>query len=69
MRIKCSFSSCRSAFVSMIRDENKMREGYWKQSLKAHWTGQDGGFADEFLQRRYNDFVAGWNSCNLISKG
>lgn len=54
--------SARKAFVAMIKRENQMRGTWSRQSLKAHWTGACGGFADESLQRRWRDFEAGWNA-------
>jgi hypothetical protein len=50
---------CREAFVKTIKDENVLRD-FSKWSLRAHWSGASGGFADEQLQRRWHDFVAGW---------
>lgn len=53
---------CRQAFVAMIRDENFYMEPYSRQSLKQHWSGAPGGFADKQLQRRWRDFEAGWKA-------
>lgn len=51
----------RNAFVKIIKDENFYSSGS-KWSLKWHWTGAQGGFADEMLQRRWMDFLKGWNA-------
>lgn len=51
----------REAFVVMIKEENAYHD-YGKQSLRAHWAGHSRGFADEYLQRRYKDFTAGWRA-------
>ncbi len=61
--------ACRAAFVNMIKDENFYREPGCKASLKAHWTGADGGFSDEWLQRRWKDFEAGWAAKPVTPNG
>ena len=52
----------REAFVAMIKKENIDHERWAAWSLKQHWSGREGGFADEQLQRRWRDFEAGWNA-------
>jgi len=61
-------TTCRDAFVAMVRDENFYREAWSRWSLKAHWTGAVGGFADEMLQKRWKDFQAGWCACTPNAK-
>ena len=51
----------RAAFVKLIREENVYSD-FSKQSLKQHWSGADGGFADEFVQNRWTDFYSGWQA-------
>lgn len=53
----------RAAFVKIIKDEN-FYSNYCKQSLRQHWAGAKAGFADEAVQRRWRDFLAGWRASN-----
>lgn len=52
----------RTAFVAFIKDDDRDRERWARYSLKAHWTGAKGGFADDQLQGRWRDFLAGWKA-------
>ena len=52
--------NCRDAFVIMIKEENFY--GDISQSLRQHWSGKKGGFADQTIQKRWSDFQRGWNS-------
>lgn len=53
--------TCREAFVKLIRDENFYSECN-QQSLRKHWSGVHAGFADPMVQKRWRDFLAGWNA-------
>ena len=53
---------CREEFVALIRDENSMREGWARQSIKQHWMGPLAGFSAESLHARWNDFKHGWKA-------
>lgn len=60
-KVKEPWEICRAAFVKIIREENFYRDvGRW--SVKQHWAGPKDGFADEQLQRRWNDFKLGWET-------
>ncbi len=52
----------REAFVRMIKEENFYGERWSAWSLKQHWSGKEGGFADEQLQKRWHDFEKGWKA-------
>lgn len=53
----------RKSFVAMIKDENFYADGAWSRwSLKQHWAGAAHGFADELLQKRWYDYLAGWKA-------
>ena len=54
-------AAARAQFVAMIKDENYYLD-YGKWSLRQHWSGARGGFADEQLQKRWRDFEAGWKA-------
>lgn len=56
-----SLLKARAAFVKIIKDENFYSD-YCKQSLKQHWNGATSGFADHMVQRRWRDFLAGWQA-------
>lgn len=58
--------AARLKFVAMVKDENYYHEPYSRWSLKQHWSGARGGFADEQLQTRWHDFEAGWKAAKGI---
>ncbi len=58
----------RLAFVVIIKEENFYSDGH-KQSLKAHWTGKPRGFADDNLQRRWHDFLLGYEAASKLPEG
>jgi hypothetical protein len=53
---------CRKAFVEMIKEENFYRHPSDRWSLKQHWSGPQGGFAYEMLQKRWLDYKRGWDA-------
>ncbi len=55
------WKQARIAFVKMIKDENFYSD-FSKQSLRQHWNGKKSGFHDHLVQRRWQDFLAGWKS-------
>ena len=58
------FDACRAAFVAKIKDENFYQDCWARSSLKAHWSGARGGFADDIINKRWRDFLAGWMASN-----
>ena len=59
------FMACRAAFVAKIKKEDEFRDGWAKQSVKAHWTGPRGGFASDGMNNRWKDFQSGWVASRL----
>lgn len=59
--VKREAREARAAFVKLIKDENFYSD-YSRWSLKQHWSGADGGFADDQLQKRWHDFERGWKA-------
>jgi len=49
----------RAAFVVMIKDESLVGSS-GRPSLRQHWLGAERGFADDRVEARYRDFLAGW---------
>jgi len=52
----------RAAFVKKIKKDEEFSDAWQKTSLKQHWTGALRGFASDGLQRRWEDFLAGWKA-------
>jgi hypothetical protein len=57
------FTACRAAFVKIVKEENGMRDGWGRVSLRAHHFGPQGGFGDRHVQDRWLEFRAGWVAC------
>ena len=53
--------TCREAFVKMIKKEENFFDPC-RQSLKQHWSGKNGGFANNMTQQRWRDFEKGWDA-------
>lgn len=56
----------REAFVKMIKEENFYNDD--NQSIRQHWSGKIGGFADRTIQARWRDYESGWKAA-LEQKG
>lgn len=54
--------AARAAFVKKIKKDEEFSEAWSRTSLKQHWSGALRGFADERLQRRWEDYLAGWKA-------
>ena len=52
----------RAAFIKKVKKDEEFTEAWCKTSFKQHWTGALGGFARDGVQRRWSDFLAGWQA-------
>lgn len=64
--VKDESRKARAAFVKLIKEENFYSD-FSRWSLRAHWSGADGGFHDHQLQRRWLDFEKGWKAAKGIN--
>lgn len=54
--------AARAAFVKKIKKDEEFDDAWQKSSLKQHWTGPLRGFASDGINRRWEDFLAGWKA-------